>query len=455
MIKKTVLATGIALTFIAINVPAKVTPEEAKKLDTVLTPMGAERAGNKEGTIPAWNPDFEPPASYKGSGHRYPDPYADEKPLFTITAKNMKEYRDKLTPGIQAMFKKYPRTFKMHIYPSHRDGAYSEFFQKKSKLNATRAELVDSGNGVLNAFGSTPFPIPKDGVEAVWNLTMTAGPHYFESNTHDIMVYRNGRHLKGKNSVIRLAPYFDPNLDLNSFEADNLPRLMQINLTHAPTRDKGKSTLVHEFVNRDENPRAAWSYTPGVRRVRRAPTISYDTPQGLGKIRTTDSSYGFNGATDKYDWKLLGKKEMYIPYNAYKFEDPNVEFKELLPKGHPNPDYMRFELHRVWVLEANLKPGQRNVYKKRQLFIDEDTWLPILADQYDNRGTLWRTTMTNTINMFDLPGVERRTMFYIDLVSREYLANELFNKGKFVAVNEDVKQVSYFSPSTLRKLGVR
>ena len=453
MIKKTVLAGSIAMAF-SMSAVAKVSPEEAKKLDSVLTPMGAERAGNKGGTIPDWNPDFQPPANYK-PGDPYPDPYGDEKPILTITKDNFRQHEDKLTPGLQAMFKTYPRSFKMNIFPSHRDGAYSEFFQEKSKLNATRAELVEGGNGIINAFGSTPFPIPQNGVEAVWNMGMTAGAYYRNSTTHDVMVYRNGRQLVGRNTVIRLTPYYDSESDLKTFVKQEFPKLLQINLTHAPTREKGKSTLVHEFVNRDEKPRAAWSYTPGVRRVRRAPTVSYDTPQGLGKIRTTDSSYGFNGNIDKYDWKLLGKKEMYIPYNGYKFESPDVEFKKLLTKGHPDPEFMRYELHRVWVLEANLKRGERNIYKKRQFFIDEDSWLPILVDQYDNRGTLWRISVQNSLNMFDLPGIERRTMLYFDLISREYLANEMFNKENQKPVNENAKQVSYFTPGTLRKLGVR
>ncbi|KEQ19751.1 DUF1329 domain-containing protein [Endozoicomonas numazuensis] len=455
---RTVLAAPVlvacAAVAFALNANAKVTPEEAKRLDSELTPMGAIRAGNEQGTIPAWNPDFKPPEGYV-PGDRYPDPYANEKPILTITKENYREHQDKLSPGLAAMFRMYPRTFKMNVYPSHRDGGYSDFIVKNTRLNATRAEVVSGGNGIENAFGGSPFPIPKTGMEVVWNMTVAAGPLYRESTTHDVMVYRNGRHLVGRNTVIRLTPYFDPELNLKSYEDQELPRLLQINLSHAPSRDKGKSTLVHEFLNRDESPRAAWSYTPGVRRVRRAPTISYDTPQGLGKIRTTDSSYGFNGNVDKYDWTLVGKKEMYIPYNSYKFEQEGAEFKELLPKGHPNPEFMRYELHRVLVLEANLKKGERNVYKKRQFFIDEDTWLPILIDQYDNRGTLWRTSLQNSINMYDLPGIQRRTMFYFDLISREYLANEVYNREEQQPVNENAKQVSYFTPGTLRKLGVR
>jgi hypothetical protein len=356
----------------------------------------------------------------------------------------MNEYKEKLAPGLQEMFKLYPETFKMNIYPTHRDGRFSKFAQDNVIANATRAELVEGGNGVKNAFGGPPFPIPKSGLEAIWNMLLKSGAHYWNATSSDVMIYRNGSQLVGRNTVTRLSPYYDPSLTLDAFKKEKLPRLYQTVQTLAPTRDKGKAVLAYEYVN------------PGVRRVRRAPTVSYDTPQGLGKLRTTDGSYGYNGSPDKYNWTLVGKKEMYIPYNAYKFEDPNVEFEELLPKGHANPDYMRYELHRVWVVRAELKEGERHVYKTREFFIDEDSWMIGIVDQYDNRDVLWRTTLVNTINMYDMPGIERRSVLYYDLVSREYVAADLYNKEPVKPIaNQDPKQVSYFTPSNLRKIGVR
>ena len=456
IIKKSLLAVSIVGALLTTTgLYAKVTPEEAAKLGKVLSPVGAEIAGNAEGTIPAWNPDYKVPEAYKGSGDRYPDPYADEKPLFTITAENLDQYKGKLSPGQQALFATYPDTFKMHVYPTHRDSRYSDFIHKNTIANATRAELTTSGNGVKNAFGGAPFPIPTNGEQVAWNLNQGGVAFFGVESGATVVVYRNGKHLTGQRTITTRAPYFDPSSNIEEFQSKGYPKLFQIVERHAPTRDKGRSILVHEPLDQSATPRSAWSYTPGIRRVRRAPTVNYDSPQGLGNFNPVDSSYGFNGATDKYNWKLVGKKELYVPYNSYKFENPDVSFKELLPARHPNPEYQRYELHRVWVVEATLKEGERNVFKKRVLHVDEDSWVPVVVDMYDGRDTLWRVTMLNSINRFDMPGVKRRSSIYHDLLSQEYMVDDLYNKETPVALNTDIKDVAYFKPGTLRKLGIR
>ena len=81
----------------------------------------------------------------------------------------------------------------------------------------------------------------------------------------------------------------------------------------------------------------------------------------------------FNGAPDRYDWKLIGKKELYIPYNAYRLDSPQLKYSDIIKPGHINRDLTRYELHRVWEVEATLKTGERHIYAKRHFFIDEDT----------------------------------------------------------------------------------
>ncbi len=431
MLKRSFLAVGItALSLASTPVLAKVTPEEAARLNNDLTPIGAERAGNAEGTIPPWNPNFQIPAEYQGTGNYYPNPYKDDEVLFTITADNIDQYKDKLTPGTQALFKNYPETFRMDIYPSRRDGRFSSFAEQQVFENATRAELIEGGNGVINAFMGTPFPVPKTGIEVLWNQMMRIGAHTSDGMYSAMVVYRNGSRLHGRQHTVSYSPFLDPENTLESFGAkgDENPRIYQVTKTLKPTREKGTSYLVHEFINPKLKPRAAWSYIPGVRRVRRAPTINYDSPQGLGNMETTDAFLGFNGAPDKYHWKLVGKKEIYIPYNNYDFESPELTYDDVLLQGHANPEHIRYELHRVWVVRGELKEGERHVYKTRDLFIDEDSWQTVYADNYDNRDELWKTTHINSINLFDLPGIAGRTAFYYDLISRDYMAANLLNE---------------------------
>ena len=455
IIRKSLLtATMAGLSLLTATAYAAVSEEEAKQLGTTLTPTGAEMAGNADGTIPAWNPDFQPPASYKKGG-RYPDPYADEKPLFVITVENMDQYKDKLTPGMQAMFRTYPDTFKMPVYQSHRTNRFSDYNIEQTRLNATRAQLSEDKNSVTGAKGGAPFPIPKNGAEVIWNMSLARGVMSEYKHQTDVITYRDGSHLVGGANWTMYSPYHDPNISLEQFESTETPILYTMVQTQAPTRNKGESYVVHEFMDRSKRNRAAWQYTPGVRRVRRAPTVSFDTPQGLGNWRTTDETIGFNGSLEKYNWTLVGKEEMYIPYNNYKFVNADVELSELLLAGHANPEFMRYELHRVWVVRADLKEGERNVYKTRVLYIDEDSWNPVAADQYDNRDNLWRTQLGLSLHSFSAQGVFRKTFFYHDLVSREYFADGLRNYSDPIAYNEQPKAVSYFSAGTLRKLGIR
>ncbi|MRI33837.1 DUF1329 domain-containing protein [Endozoicomonas sp. OPT23] len=458
-IKKTLIAASCAgVMFAAMGTAhAKVSAEEAAKLGiegTELTPFGAIRAGNAEGTIPAWTPEMKVPDGFK-SGDRYPDPYADDKPLFTITAENVDKYKDKLTAGQIEMFKTFPETFKMHIYPTHRGTGFSDFAYQSAMKNASRAELAPGGNGIRNAFGGVPFPIPKSGDEAAWNMGTATAAKFFREYNEQVLVYRNGKQSIGGSTNTLYNPYFDPELTLEEYEAGNYQRQILMIETTAPAREKGGSALVYTQTDTGKTPQSAWSYSPGVRRVRRAPTVAYDNFEGLGKFNTVDAGKGFNGATDRYDWKLLGRKELYVPYNAYKFDDPNVSFEELLTAGHANPEYMRYELHRVWEVEATVKEGQRNVFGKRTIHFDEDSWVPVVTDLYDNRGVLWRVVLGNSINRFDWPGVTMRAYMYHDLFSKEYLADTLWNRTEIEPKNFNYKEYSYFKPSTLRKLGVR
>ena len=126
------------------------------------------------------------------------------------------------------------------------------------------------------------------------------------------------------------------------------------------------------------------------------------TADGIDGLRVTDQYDGWNGTTERYDWKLLGKREMYVPYNAYKLTDKSLKAADVLHKNHVNPELMRYELHRVWAVEGTLKAGARHVFAKRTLFVDEDTWQVAVQDLYDSRGNLWRYQDGPTIQYYDV-----------------------------------------------------
>jgi hypothetical protein len=160
--------------------------------------------------------------------------------------------------------------------------------------------------------------------------------------------------------------------------------------------------LLHDPIDYTSAARKAWTYIPDTRRVRQAPNLGFNTPNGPGGLVTVDDTNGFNGTFERFSWELIGKKELYIPYHSYDFDDASLDFDTTLPVGHPNPDYMRYELHRVWVVEATLKEGQRHLYGKRVFYVDEDLGCSRLstamttAEKFTGWGSLTRSTTTRS-----------------------------------------------------------
>lgn len=454
--KNLLISASIALiTFSTSFAYAKVSEQEAAKLGNELTPVGAERSGNKAGTIPEWTGGMTTaPAGYQGSGHTRIDPFADEKPLFVIDANNYQQYADKLSAGQKAVFAKYPDSFKMPVYKTHRTAAAPQFIYDNTKTNALNAELKSGGNGVKNAFGGYPFPIPKNGHEAIWNhlLRWTAQDDFYDFRSDT--VYPNGEKTTGGGIVWEKYPYFDQTKDAQSYNGNILQLLVQYD---TPIRRKGEVILVRDAVNASETARQAWQYIPGQRRVRRAPTIAFDTPNAQFAGQSVyDEVFMYNGSPERYDWKLIGKKEMYVPYNnngiIAAFETKSGKLDDIQTPHHLNPDYARYELHRVWVVEGTLADGKRHVYGKRTFYLDEDSWGALMSDNYDGRGELWRVGFANVLNAYDVPATRMRAMYHVDLQNGAYVVNIIDRVPLKFYEGEGNK---FFTPSQVRKMSRR
>ncbi|UCV20989.1 DUF1329 domain-containing protein [Ferribacterium limneticum] len=428
---------------------AAVTPEEAARLKRDLTPFGAEKAGNKEGTIPAWDGGYtKVPAGYQ-SGDPRPDPFANEKPLFSITAKNMDQYADKLAEGTKALLKKYP-TYRVDVYPTHRTAAAPQWVFDNTFKNSTRAKTTRGGYGVEGAYGGIPFPIPKDGYEAMHNHRLkwngVTNTHSFENYTGN----SDGKHvLVTKGQSTYQFPYYDKNGSLETFKG--LYEQWFVQQTDPPFKS-GEAFIIHDYV---DQPRQAWQYLTGQRRVRKAPTIGYDTPDDVNSGQQYfDEAFVFLGDLDRYEWKLIGKKELYIPYNDNKYVQKSPE--ERLAPYHLNPDVLRWELHRVWVVEATLAPGKRHVVPKRRFYLDEDTWGAVIGEGWDAQGQLWRTNHSTPHILFE---AQRNEMAY-PLVVYNLLTGTFVSSGFNLSKGNIYKSVprvpdSYFTPDALAGQGIR
>ncbi len=442
-----------ALLCLSCAVQAKITPEQAARLGgDELTPIGAERAGNADGTIPPWTGGLkELPPTYK-VGDRLVDPYADEKPLFEITAANYEQYKDKLTVGQIALLKRYPDTYRMPVYPTHRSAHLPESEYALIKEWATRTELVGGGNGMENYKASVPFPIPANGVEVIWNhIGRYHTPLGLKRRYTQIPVQTNGA----------FAPVlFEEESIYAARVPDNpYPNRLFVFLQRilAPARLEGDVLLVHENINQIKEPRSAWIYNAGQRRVRRAPNVAYDGPgTAADGLRTSDDLDMYNGSPDRYNWKLVGKQELYIPYNSYKLRDGSLKYSDIIKPGHMDPRYTRFELHRVWVVDATLKEGARHIYARRTFYIDEDTWQIAAEDIYDGRGELWRVRDNHEMMHYQakVPWTAVETLY--DLNSGRYLLTGLDNEEKGYQYDFDFKgSFDDFTPAALRRAGRR
>ncbi|YCH20177.1 DUF1329 domain-containing protein [Pseudomonas sp. D1-3] len=446
---------AVALVLLAGNSMAAVSPQDAAKLGASLTPLGAEKAGNAAGSIPAWTGGItQAPAGYQGSGKHHVDPFADDKPLFTITRANLAQYRDQLTPGQVALFETYPDSFQMPVYPSRRSGSAPQWVYDNTARNAVSAKLLDGGNGFADAYGGIPFPIPQNGVEALWNHIARYRGTYVVRRASEVAVQRNGSYSLVTSQQEALFKFYDPK---GSYADLNNILFYYLSFTRSPARLAGGAVLVHETLDQVKEPRQAWGYNAGQRRVRRAPNLAYDTPiSAADGLRTADDTDMFNGAPDRYDWKLLGKREIYIPYNSYKLTSPEVKYKDLLQVGHLNPAYTRYELHRVWVVEGRLKTGARHIYSKRTLYLDEDSWQAAVVDQYDGRGELWRVSMAYLKNYYELPTTWSALDVFHDLQARRYHVQNLDNEeANTIDFSQPTADDGYFTPAALRRRGTR
>ncbi len=427
-------------------------PDEAHRLSEDLTPMGSERAGNAEGTIPEWTGGITtPPAGYAPGDHHL-DPFADDQPLFRINAGNYQQYADQLSVGQKAMFERYSDSYFMDVYPTRRSASFPQRSNDMTFENAKTASLADAGEGVLDAAEGFPFPFPENAYELMWNHKLkpkgTGGIRY----NNQVAPTADGAYTMVKLREELLGLYYKEGVRIADINNILLYFFQEV---ESPARLAGNILLVHETLNQVEQDRQAWIYNPGQRRVRRAPNVAYDNPGTASDgLRTNDMTDMFNGALDRFDWEMVGKKEMYVPYNSYKAHQASVTTDDLVRPGHLNPNLFRYELHRVWIVDARVKEGMRHINSRRTYYLDEDSYQILLIDHYDKRDQLWRFSEAHCINYYDMPTFWSTFEAHYDLQSGRYVAQGFDNQDPVNTFNVDMVPAQ-FTPQALRTRGRR
>jgi len=420
------------------------------QLGKSLTAMGAQQSGNQDGSIPAYTGGLTTvPAGFDKYSFVRPDPFANEKPLFSIDQKNVSQYADKLTAGTVALIKRYP-SFRIDIYPTHRTATSPQWVLDNTIKNAGKATLEADGTSVAGVHASIPFPIPQNGNEAMWNLLMRYNG--------DTMDFRNFKafnvNSSGQMSMSTQGRFLVESEYYNPAKADS-SFLQRTRLDYTgPARRAGEVAMVLEPAMYTKTERRAFQYLPGQRRVKLAPDLAYDTPNtSTSGMSTMDDVGLFNGKQDRFDFKLVGKKEVYVPYNDYRLvyaDNPQAIFTP----NHINPDYVRWELHRVWVVEATLKPGARHIYKKREFYLDEDSWAPLAVDQYDARDSLWRVGFNYPTQSYDASTFSSFTAGHYDLIGGNYYIH-LWPGTPGLRIASEHQPDNYWSPDSMAGSGIR
>jgi hypothetical protein len=430
------------------------TEQEAASLGKELTPVGAEKAANKDGSIPAWNGgEVKAPAGWK-PGQVRPDPYAAEKPLFAIDESNVDKYKDRLSEGQVALIKTL-KGYRMDVYPSHRSCGYPDFVYERTRQNATGARMAANAHDIEKATpAGFPFPIPKQGTEAMWNHKLHwRGEGRIERYATIFSNPRSGDFVPLVQNQWTLTPF--GNSKAKSIEDVQGIEYKLLNEVVSPAARVGELILLWYFLDK---PSDAWLYFPGQRRVRRSPTFSYDNPvPGYENLLMVDQYPMYSGPMDRYDWKLVGKQEMYVPYNTYKFNDSSRKFKDIFGPDYPKRDLVRYELHRVWKIEANVKQGTRHLFPKRVLFLDEDSWMLLAADLYDAQGKIWRVMESYPYVAWELPACVFQGYISYDLNVGRYMADNQPQEGTvdWLAGREGRIDPKKFDADELRRLGSR
>lgn len=416
-----------------------VTADEAKQLGTTLTEFGAVKAANADGSIPAYTGGLtKPPADFKPDSGFWVDPFKDDKPVLRIDAKNMDKYADKLSEGQKHLLKKFP-SYYLDVYPTRRTAAYPKKVLDATVRNATSCKTLKEGMALDTACrGGLPFPIPKTGYEVMWNqiLRYQGDTTITTAASRSWVVDSSGKSvMTAQQATVSDFVYYQTDV------ADRDPNMAWrvYSISQQPARRAGEMTGLADYLDPEARPRKAWSYTPGQRRVKLSPEFAYDTPvASMGGVTLFDELFVFSGKMDRFDFKLLGKKEMYIQYNAYKnvYDCPTQE-KALMP-SHVNPECERWELHRVWAVEATLKNGQRHAYSKRVYYFDEDLTGASNYDAFDQSGALYRTLFQAATPKYDklIPYASKNVVYD-------------FNKGMYAYVN-DVMVGGYKVTPTVR-----
>jgi hypothetical protein len=426
-------------TFVAVSLMAGValpvwgaSPQELERLGKDLTAVGAEKGPNKDGTIPAWSGmDKAPPGWSLGKLRMEHWKHKAEKPSFFIDASNVEKYADKLSPG-QIHLLKTVKGYTMPVYPTHRECGYPDFVLENTRNGAAKSKIGADGWSLESAaLPGVPFPIPANGIEAVWNFQTRyqgVGANFPLGFTHVSPSPGSDKGITVGWTQLFFYPWAAKGTQ-SPKDGSGLYNGTYYGYVQ-PAALAGQAIVQRYYFDKDNE---SFYYFTGQRRVRRLPSYAYDAPLiGFENQYPADMPYILYGNPNRFVWKLVGKKEIYIPYNNFALRNFNLDATSALKPTFVSADVRRYELHRVWEVEGTVKNGVRHSAPKKTLYLDEDTWLAVLGDDFDAQGKLWKSKEAAVLPTWEVGACTSLAQqnFY-DFASGRYVAdNVIFGAGK-------------------------
>lgn len=415
-----------------------------------LTPVGAEMQGTQDGTIPPWQGGLKPgevanPLDRHGG---VADPFADEVPLYVIDNENYTQYIKHLSAGHQYLLKNSPG-YKLPVYKTHRVAGYPQEVYDATLANESVAKLIGS-DALRDASLGFPFRNPKHGAQVMWNHRVRYRSDAVHYTAADFVVRPDGAR---KMSRAETWVYFNyGNLKAPVPAAGESMLLYFMSKPTDPVSARGSIVMSHDTIDTDRSARKLWVKPVGYRLLR-APSVGYDFPnQGSDGIAYIDQIDMYNGAFDRYNWKIVGKREMIIPYNAYKLSNKGLTYEDVIQANYPNTQYTRYELHRVWVVEATKRSGASHHFRKRRFYIDEDTWGVVMADNYNATNRLWKFQEGHSLYHHQEQATLISPQVVYDLTDQRYFISGLSNEEKPAKLNAPQLSPSFFTTASARRL---
>ncbi|WP_022977606.1 DUF1329 domain-containing protein [Nevskia ramosa] len=321
------------------------------------------------------------------------------KPGDVISAANVDAVKDLFDPITYIQIKNQGR--KINVVESTKDASklFPNQYLKATLKNQGTAKFDDTGNivgkdgGPWN--GGNPFPEPKNGLEAISNLTLAWGRHsYSQYAIRDWDIAPDGSEAY-KYDFVWCEMNTTARADGTVYNGKkDLLRYQSVFFT-SPSETAGSSFLNTWYYDQRKFP-DLYGYLPAFRRVRQFPANQRFEPLVPGiTLFLSDAWAAGDPMLTWGNYKIVGRQPMMGCISGINFRGgyhPNYERTvHGGPKGTTFFDTWFELIPECIVLEAEPTGYPRSPVGKKRIWIDARNGMFVAYITYDRRGEIWKS----------------------------------------------------------------